>query len=78
MYGFSDSTVLVTFDVYPEIIGYISSGTVNATFYQNHYKQGKNAFINLVRYLIGQSDVDSFVSPVPEIVMKSNLRFYTN
>jgi len=76
--GFSDSTVLVTFDVYPEIIGYISSGTVNATFYQNHYKQGKNAFTNLVRYLIGQSDVDSFVSPVPEIVMRSNLRFYTN
>lgn len=45
--GLSDSTVLVTFDVYPEIIGYISSGTVNATFYQNHYKQGQEAFINL-------------------------------
>ena len=76
--GLSDSTVLVTFDVYPELAEFIASGTVNATFYQNHYKQGKNAFTNLVKYLIGQCGVDGFVSPVPELVMKSNLRFYLN
>lgn len=74
--GLSDSTVLVTFDTYPEIADYIVSGTVNATFYQNHYKQGKNAFTNLVKYLIGQVRSRQFCVPMPELVMKSNLGLY--
>ena len=72
----SERTVLVTFDVYPELNEYLKSGVITATIYQNLYKQAKNAFINLVKYVIGQIDVGNFISPAPELVLKSNLDFY--
>lgn len=72
----ADKTVLVTFDVYPELNEYLRSGVLTATIYQNLYKQAKNAFISLVKYVIGQIDVGSFISPAPELVLRSNLDFY--
>ena len=72
----SERTVLVTFDVYPERNEYLKSGVITATIYQNLYKQAKNASINLVKYVIGQIDVGNFISPAPELVLKSNLDFY--
>ncbi len=75
--GLSEKTVLVTFDNYPELNEYLEQGIITATIYQNLYKQAKNAFTNLVQHIIGHVNVESFISPVPELVLKSNLQFYS-
>ena len=72
----ADRTVLVTFDVHKETVDYLKQGIIWGSIYQNLYKQAKNAFTHLVRYLIGEVEPDSVISPVPELILKSNLDFY--
>ena len=76
-HNLSEKTVLVTFDNYPELDEYLRQGIVTATVYQNLYKQAKNAFEKLVEHIIGHKSIDNFISPVPELILKSNLDFYT-
>ena len=75
--GLAEKTVTVGFDLYDEMIDFIKQGTVWATIYQNLYKQAKNAFIYLVKYIINEGDVNNVIFPTPELIMKSNLKFYT-
>lgn len=70
--------VLVTFDTYPELNGYISDGTVAATIYQNLYSQAFKAFTLLIKYLVEGQRPPKVVSPIPELVLPCALPYYTD
>ena len=74
--GWSGDTVLVTFDVNRETVDYLRRGVIWGIIYQNLYQQAKNAFTYLARHIIGESAAGEIVSPVPELVLKSNLAYY--
>lgn len=69
---------LITFDLYEEMISHIRSGTIAATMFQNVYKQAKNAFENLVKYLILEETPNKKIYTDVQIVMESNLHLYYN
>ena len=75
--GCTDSIALVTFDTYPELNEYIKSGVINASVYQNLFGQAKSAYENLFYHISESREVPDVIGTHCELVMKSNLHFYT-
>lgn len=76
--GLGNKIALVTFDVSPELHPYLLRRTVNATIYQNMYRQAFNAFVLLVQHLMTHQELPEMVCPNPEIIMGANLSLYTH
>ncbi len=74
--GMAEKIFLVTTDAFPELQECILRGTVNASVYQNFYRQAWDAYEMLVKHLIAHADVSPILSPTPELIMKSNAPFY--
>ncbi len=67
---------VITTDLFQEIIAYIEKGVIQATIFQNPYRQGFEATMLLFRFLM-----EGIVPPPcyylePIVVMKSNMGFY--
>lgn len=75
-HGLQKRIALVTFDTPPELYPYLKNRVINATIYQNHYRQAKNAFTYIVLYLMNGKEIPEIICPPPQLVMQSNLAFY--
>ncbi len=67
---------VVATDSFPELHPFIMRQTVNASVYQNFFKQAWDAYEYLVKYLISGAKPPEILSPRPEFVLRSNLAFY--
>lgn len=67
---------LVTSDVFPRLNEYIRRGVVQATIYQDPYRQGKNAFVNLYRYISEGVAPPQIIRSNPQIVIRSNVELF--
>jgi LacI family transcriptional regulator len=68
---------VVATDLFPELVPHIESGEVFATLHQRPFTQGKLAFETLARYLIHGSRPRVVTKLAPHIVLKSNLRLFS-
>ena len=69
---------IVASDTFPQLNDYIRCGVVAASLYQDPYHQGKNALINLYRYLAENYLPPQIIQANPQIVIRSNLSLYEN
>ncbi|MBR7187328.1 MAG: LacI family DNA-binding transcriptional regulator [Clostridia bacterium] len=71
-----DRVAVVASDVFQELSAYMRKGIVNATIYQDPYRQGKRAFEGLFYYIADGIKPNSYLMTPPQIVMTSNLSVY--
>lgn len=69
---------LITSDIFKENIKYIKNGTIYVSIYQNPYKYGYNAILSLYQYITSYKKHYEMEYVRPEVVMCSNLSFYTD
>ena len=74
--GLGGRIAVIASDVFPELSAYMRKGIVNATIYQDPYRQGKRAFEQLFYYIADGVKPNSFVMTPPQIVLTSNLSVY--
>ncbi len=74
--GMGQDICLVTTDAFEELHPYILRQTVNASIYQNFCQQALTVYEQLVKYLFTQCEIKKTVSPHPELILRSNLRYY--
>ena len=67
---------IVASDLGRDIIEYISSGQMNATIFQNPFKQGFESLDRLYAAISGHKDVERAKLVNPVIICKSNVGFY--
>lgn len=73
-----ESTLLVTTDLFPELISFLETGRVLATLYQRPLTQGKAALESLVRYVLDGVAPDPVMRLAPHIVLRSNLPLFAD
>jgi LacI family transcriptional regulator len=74
--GMENKVFLVTTDSFPELQTHLLRGTVNASIYQNFFRQAWNAYEMLVKHLISNAEVEKITSPHPELILRANSSFY--
>ena len=74
--GLGGRIAVIASDVFPELSAYMRRGIVNATIYQDPYRQGKRAFEGLFDYIANGIKPNSFIMTPPQIVLTSNLSVY--
>ncbi len=74
--GLGGRIAVIASDVFPEMSAYMRKGIVNATIYQDPYRQGKRAFEGLYYYIADGIKPNSFIMTPPQIVLTSNLSVY--
>ncbi len=70
------SVVVITTDLFPELVRHLESGAVIATLYQRPRSQGQMAFRMLHEFLVQGSCPAHQLRLAPHVVMKSNLEFF--
>lgn len=75
-HGLAGETVIIASDVFDELSHYIETGVVKATIFQDPFSQGYKAFEHLYYNLAENQPVPTFVTAMPQIVLKSNLSLY--
>jgi LacI family transcriptional regulator len=75
--GKAGAVRLITSDIFNENIPYIENGTIYATIYQNPFRQGHKAIFALYHYIASNRRYTDPEYVKPELVMCSNLSFYT-
>jgi len=73
-----DHTLVVTTDLFPELIPFVESGRILATLYQRPSTQGKAAFEALIRYLLEGIAPEPVTRFAPHIVLRSNLPLFAD
>lgn len=71
--GLTGKIKIVAMDIFPELKGYIEEGVVQASLFQDPFKQGNMAFKRLYLYLEGGETTEEKVLLDPQIILKSNL-----
>ncbi len=74
--GAGNRIFLVTTDSFPELQAYIHRKTVNASIYQNFFRQAWNAYEMLVKHLIANAAPQTLSSPHPELILSANSGYY--
>jgi len=69
---------IITTDLFPELLPFLSDGSVKATIYQCPELQGSIAIQGMYRYLIDGVIPPPMLGVIPQLVMKSNLDLYLN
>jgi ABC-type sugar transport system, periplasmic component len=64
---------VIASDIFPELAVYIKNGTVDATIFQDPFRQGKLAFKKLYEYISGDSSITEEVVISPQILMETNI-----
>lgn len=75
-HGLSGKVLMITSDIYDELRGYIRSGTVTASIFQNQYEQGRQGLHALYQALIGEEPGQDTIMIDPRIIMASNLELF--
>jgi LacI family transcriptional regulator len=70
--------VIVTTDLFPELIPYLETGRILATLYQRPFTQGKAALEALMRYLLDGIAPQPITRFAPHIVLRSNLPLFAD
>ena len=68
--------MVVTTDLFPELVERIRAGTVAATVYQRPLSQGRLALQALYQFLLDGTCPPARVQVVPHLVMRSNLDLF--
>ena len=71
-----DRVLVVTTDLFPELVSFIESGKILATLYQRPATQGKTAFEALMRYLLDGVAPPPVTRLAPHIVLRTNLPLF--
>lgn len=72
-----DDITFVTSDIYPELCEFIKNGTVNATIFQNQFRQAEQAYELLANYLMMNSPEPEPVDITPILITRSALEYYS-
>lgn len=75
-HGLAGKTKIIASDVFDELSHYIENDVVAATIYQNPFSQGYKAFEYLYYNLAENRSIPTFITAMPQIVLKSNLPLY--
>jgi ABC-type sugar transport system substrate-binding protein len=68
--------VVITTDLFPELVERIRAGTIAATVYQRPLSQGRLAFQALYQFLLDGTCPAARIHVVPHLVMRSNLDLF--
>lgn len=68
--------IVVTTDLFPELVERIRSGTIAATVYQRPLSQGRLALQALYQFLLDGTCPSARMHVVPHLVMRSNLELF--
>ena len=71
-----DRLIIITTDLFPDLVSQIRSGAVAATIYQRPRAQGQIAFRMLHEFLVEGAGRTSQVALAPHLVMRGNLDFF--
>ncbi|HLJ75886.1 MAG TPA: LacI family DNA-binding transcriptional regulator [Acidobacteriaceae bacterium] len=71
-----DRVLVITTDLFSELVPFLESGRVLATLYQRPSAQGKTAFEALARYVIDGVAPPPITRLAPHIVLRSNLPLF--
>ncbi|HEY6272968.1 MAG TPA: LacI family DNA-binding transcriptional regulator [Terriglobales bacterium] len=74
--GLSGKIVLVTTDLFKEMVPYFKKGTIAASIYQQPYVQGQTAVRLLVDHILRGRAIPETYYLSPAIVMRSNLHLF--
>lgn len=74
--GKKDHIRIVASDVFQEVVDFLHNGVIDATIYQNPFKQGKSAVKSLYQAITEKADSLPDVFIQPQIVIDSNLSTY--
>ncbi len=68
--------VIITTDLFPELVPWIRAGRVAATVYQRPLSQGRLALQALYQFLVDKTSPPPRIKVVPHVVMRSNLDLF--
>lgn len=71
-----DRTLVITTDLFSELVPFLESGRILATLYQRPFAQGKTAFEALIRYIVDGVAPPPITRLAPHIVLRSNLPLF--
>ncbi|MEN3183812.1 MAG: LacI family DNA-binding transcriptional regulator [Atribacterota bacterium] len=74
--GRSGEVTVVATDLFAEMVPYLTGGVIQATIFQNPYRQGFEAVMLLFRFLLEGVVPPSCRYLEPVVVMQSNMTFY--
>jgi LacI family transcriptional regulator len=74
--GLSGQIILITTDLFTEMVPYIEKGTIAASIYQRPYVQGLTAVRLAVDHILRGRPIPETSYLNPAIVMKSNLHLF--
>ncbi len=75
-HGLAGRVLLITTDLFPEMVPYLESGAVVATLHQRPLTQGKVVVEQLIRYLTEGKVERVETRLAPHLVMRSNLKLF--
>ncbi|MGQ9622109.1 MAG: substrate-binding domain-containing protein [Candidatus Caldatribacteriaceae bacterium] len=67
---------LITTDLFAEMVPYLGEGVIDATIFQNPYRQGFEAVTVLFQFLVEGLLPPECLYLEPVVVMRSNMEFY--
>jgi LacI family transcriptional regulator len=76
--GYLGKVLVITTDLFPELVPFIENGKVFASLYQRPFAQGKTAFEMLIRFLATRVAPKQITRLAPHIVLRSNLSLFIN
>lgn len=71
-----DRILVITTDLFSELVRFLESGRILATLYQRPFAQGKTAFEALIRYVVDGVAPPAVTRLAPHIVLRSNLPLF--
>jgi LacI family transcriptional regulator len=71
--GKQESVVIITTDLFPELVPFIRSGRVLATMHQRPVTQGRIAFEAIHQFLLEGKCPPAHIKLAPQIVIRSNV-----
>ncbi|HEV2280637.1 MAG TPA: LacI family DNA-binding transcriptional regulator [Acidobacteriaceae bacterium] len=71
-----DRTLVITTDLFPDLVRFLESGRILATLYQRPFVQGKTAFESLIRHIVDGVPPPPVTRLAPHIVLRSNLPLF--
>jgi LacI family transcriptional regulator len=74
--GRTRDLIIVTTDLFPELVSWIREGKVAATMYQRPISQGRLALHALYHFLVDGTCPQPRIKVVPHVVMRSNLDLF--
>jgi LacI family transcriptional regulator len=76
--GYLGKVLVITTDLFPDLVPFIEKGNVLASLYQRPFAQGKTAFEMLIRFLTTHVPPKQITRLAPHIVLRSNLSLFIN